>query len=136
MWLLLSLRVNCRGTVKYGKSFFPPPDSYAPRKLDWYWVGFSGGGFTEENTRLEIISIKREDNQPDTSGNPPPLPWEQLQGTNFANDCLIALDEGSIWTFAIREWGSYLSRWANQNEWMQQFSSFDYRVNASQFFRD
>ena len=49
-----------------------------------------------------------------------------LQGTDFANECLLTLDDGSIWTFTSRGWGEYLSDWANQNEWMQQFGSFDY----------
>lgn len=49
-----------------------------------------------------------------------------LQGSEFTNMCLLTLDDGSIWTFAYREWGEYLSEWANQNEWMQQFGSFDY----------
>lgn len=49
-----------------------------------------------------------------------------LQGTDFTNKCLLTLDDGSIWTFAYREWGEYLFDWANQNEWMQQFGSFDY----------
>lgn len=48
-----------------------------------------------------------------------------LQGTEFANECLLTLDDGSIWTFSSRGWGEYLFEWANQNEWMQQFGSFN-----------
>jgi hypothetical protein len=48
-----------------------------------------------------------------------------LQGAEFANECLLTLDDGSIWTFSFREWGEYLFDWANQNEWMQQFGSFN-----------
>ena len=48
-----------------------------------------------------------------------------LQGAEFANECLLTLDDGSIWTFSFREWGEYLFEWANQNEWMQQFGSFN-----------
>ena len=49
-----------------------------------------------------------------------------LQGDDFASKCLLTLDDGSIWTFSSRVWGEYLSEWANQNEWMQQFGSFKY----------
>ena len=49
-----------------------------------------------------------------------------LQGTDFTNSCIVTLDDGSIWTFSQRVWGKYLSEWANQNQWMQQFGSFDY----------
>ncbi|GAA6615864.1 hypothetical protein [Scytonema sp. NUACC26] len=48
-----------------------------------------------------------------------------LQGSEFANECLLTLDDGSIWTFSFREWGEYLFEWANHNEWMQQFGSFN-----------
>ena len=48
-----------------------------------------------------------------------------LQGSEFANECLLTLEDGSISTFSFREWGEYLFEWANQNEWMQQFGSFN-----------
>ncbi len=43
-----------------------------------------------------------------------------LDGSYFAHDCLFTLDDGSIRTFAVGEWGAYLARWAKQNPWMQQ----------------
>lgn len=48
-----------------------------------------------------------------------------LQGDDFASKCLLTLDDGSIWTFAYREWGEYLFDWGKQNKWMQKFGSYD-----------
>jgi hypothetical protein len=58
-----------------------------------------------------------------------------LDGSNFAHDCLITLDDGSIWTFAVGEWGEYLAQWAKQNLWMKQAFS-DYFDTPRRFYGD
>ncbi len=58
-----------------------------------------------------------------------------LDGSNFAHDCLITLDDGSIWTFAVNEWSAYLARWAKQNHWMQKAFN-DYFDNTDRFYGD
>ncbi len=58
-----------------------------------------------------------------------------LDGSNFAHDCLLTLNDGSIWTFAVGEWGEYLTDWAKQNLWMrQQFN--DYFDIPKRFYGD
>ena len=63
-----------------------------------------------------------------------------LDGSNFAHDCLITLNDGSIWTFAVNEWSAYLADWAKQNLWMRQqfheyFDTTD-RFYGSVVFKD
>ena len=55
-----------------------------------------------------------------------------LDGSKFARDCLLTLDDGSIWTFAMGAWGEYLADWAKQNRWMQQ--AVDNYFNESKTF--
>lgn len=58
-----------------------------------------------------------------------------LDGSYFAHDCLITLDDGTIWTFGVSEWGEYLADWAKQNPWMQQAFN-DYFDIPRRFYGD
>ncbi|KJH73266.1 hypothetical protein [Aliterella atlantica] len=58
-----------------------------------------------------------------------------LDGSKFACDCLLTLNDGSIWTFAMGAWGEYLADWARQNLWMQHALN-DYFNEVNTFYGD